>query len=159
GDFTMRFLGSLEEQLDPIVATLDSLAGFVSPETAPVHVLRLEAYWLGLLLDEDLPASVCRELVRHASELNRRRGTAAGLQLLLRLTFPDIPLQVEDRGRVTFGDRPPPTPPARQEFVVRAGRALDPDRRAAIAQVIERERPAHVAFELIEPARSWAATR
>jgi phage tail-like protein len=154
-DFTMRFVGSLEEQLDPIVATLDSLVSLISPPTAPEHVLRLEAAWLGLVLDEDLPVEVCRALVRNAPELGRRRGTADGLDLLLRLTFPDLTLSVFDGGRVSAGGMPAPQPPRRREFVVRSETVLDPRRRAAIVRVIERERPAHVSYELVEgPART-----
>lgn len=152
GDFTMRFVGTLEELLDPIVATLDSLVSLISPPTAPEHVLRLEAAWLGLVLDENLPIGVCRELVRNAPELAQRRGTAAGLELLLRLTFPDVPLRVEDGGGVSVGDVVPPAPRTMHTFVVRSQTALEPHVRAAITHVVERERPAHVTYELLPRA-------
>jgi len=159
GDFTMRFVGSLEEQLDPIVATLDSLVSVISPATAPEHVLRLEADWLGLVLDEDLPVAVCRALVRNAPTLSQRRGTAGGLELLLKLTFPDLALSVFDGGRVSTGPGPPPRAPAHQAFEVRSDTALDQHQRAAIVRVIERERPAHVTYKLVDPTRTPATAR
>jgi phage tail-like protein len=158
-DFTMRFVGSLEEQLDPIVATLDSLVNHVSPATAPEHILRLEAAWLGLVLDEDLPVEVCRALVRNAPEVGRRRGTVAGLELLLRLTFPDLALTVTDGGRVIVGEAAHSRPPTRRRFVVRCPTILDPGRRAAIVRVLERERPALVTYDLIDQSRDAAAGR
>jgi len=158
-DFTLRFVGALEQQLDPIVATLDSLVSLISPETAPEHILRLEGSWLGLVIDEDQPACGCRDLVRNAPELGRRRGTAAGLRRLLELSFPDLQLEVEDSGRVTIGDAPPPSQPTRHAFVVRARHALGPDQREAVTRVIERERPAHVTYTLVEPARAGGFVR
>jgi len=151
GDFTMRFLGSLEEQLDPIVATLDSLVGLISPETAPAHVLRLEAAWLGLVVDEGLPAGVCRELIRNAAELTRRRGTAGGLALLLSITFPELRLEVEDGGCVTFAGGPPASSDVHR-FRVLARGGITADQRSQVTAVIERERPAHVSYELVGPA-------
>jgi phage tail-like protein len=158
-DFTIRFVGSLEEQLDPIVATLDSLASLVSPATAPEHMLRLEAAWLGLVLDEDLPVAVCRALVRNAPELGALRGTAAGLELLLKLTFPGLTLSVFDGGRVSTGTVPPPAAAAHPEFEVHSAVALDPHQRAAILRVIERERPAHVTYRLLGPSRIPGVSR
>ncbi|MEA2371979.1 MAG: hypothetical protein QOH12_2373 [Solirubrobacteraceae bacterium] len=158
-DFTQRFVGSLERQLDPIVATLDSLVSLISPPTAPEHVLRLEGSWLGLVIDEDQPVGVCRELVRNAPELGRRRGTAGGLRLLLELSFPALQLEVEDGGRVTIGDDARSPQPTRHEFVVRARHALDANQREAITRVIERERPAHVTYTLVESTRAGGVVR
>ena len=46
GDFGLRWIGSLEFLLDPIVALLDSLPGHVSPEIAPRDMLRVIAAWI-----------------------------------------------------------------------------------------------------------------
>jgi phage tail-like protein len=152
-DFTVRFVGSLEEQLDPIVATLDSLVDLVSAPTAPAHVLRLVGSWLGLVIDEDLPVAAARELVRHAPELGRRRGTAAGLRLLLDLSFPALELEIDDGGCVTIGDAMPAPRTRRHAFVVRSRRPLDANQREAITRVLDRERPAHVTYELVDSTR------
>ena len=52
GDFGMRFVGALEELLDPIVAILDSLHSHFDPNHAPPDILALLAAWLGVDLDE-----------------------------------------------------------------------------------------------------------
>ena len=114
---------------------------------------------MGLVIDEDQPVGVCRELVRNAPELGRRRGTAAGLQLLLELSFPGLQLEVEDGGRVTVGDDARSSQPTSHEFVVRSPHALDADQREAITRVIERERPAHVTYTLVASTRAGGFVR
>ena len=52
GDFGMRFVGALEEMLDPIVAILDALPAHFDPDLAPRDTLNLMAAWLGIELDE-----------------------------------------------------------------------------------------------------------
>jgi len=151
GDFGMRFLAGLEPSLDPVVALLDSLPAYLSPPLAPTQLLELMASWLGLVVDEQTPSSVLRRLVLLAPEVNRWRGTAAGLELLLQLTFPELDCSVEDAGRalVVEGDEPmPPPPPA--SFTVRCGVPLGDEQRAALVRVIERERPVHVTYRLLE---------
>ena len=40
-DFTMRFVGALEQVLDPIVSVLDALPAHFDPELAPLDILAL----------------------------------------------------------------------------------------------------------------------
>ena len=40
--------------------------------------------------------------MRRAAELGRLRGTHAGVELALKLNFPDLPLRIEDGGRVLW---------------------------------------------------------
>src|SRR4051812_3682253 len=93
GDFGMRFVGALEELLDPIVAVLDSLHSHFDPNHAPPDILGLLAAWLGVDLDETQKISDQREMVVRAAELGRRRGTVMGLELALKLHFPDVPMR------------------------------------------------------------------
>lgn len=158
GDFGLRFVGGLEEVIDPIVDTLDSLPQYLQAELAPAHLLKLFSEWLGLITDEHLPVGVRRELVRNAAELTRRRATAGGLQRLLDLTFPKIELRVEDGGAVTTYDGVAEAPPqGSRRFKVTSTAVLDDEQRAAIHRVIRRERPVHVSYDLIEPARHTQA--
>ncbi len=163
GDFGMRFVGALELLLDPIVDTLDSLPAHLSPELAPAHLLGELASWLGLVVDEGLPPAVLRGLVRGAAELTRRRGTLAGIELLLRLTFPELPLSVADSGRVTASTGVPeaPVPAAPASLVVRSGVPLTDEQRATIGRVLERERPIHVQVRLEAPSAGspWPSRR
>lgn len=148
-DFSMRFVGAFERVLDPVVALLDSLPDHVRPALAPADLLDLLGAWLGAPLDESQPLAERREVVRRAADVARVRGTAAGLALALRLAFPDLELTVEDGGAVTWStdDRPPAggRPPG---FVVRCDVPLAHERQAAIARVIDQEKPVGIAYRL-----------
>src|SRR3954469_24736786 len=105
-DFAMRFVGALEEVLDPIAATLDSLHHLLDPDHAPRAFLDLLCAWLGVEGDEDQAIEARRDLVRRARELSRSRGPVRGLALALGLAFPDVVLRVEDEGGVTWRGGP-----------------------------------------------------
>src|SRR6201996_110769 len=117
GDFGMRFVGALEELLDPIVAVLDGLPAHFDPNHAPEDILELLAAWLGVDLDEAQEIRHQREMVRRAAELGRRRGTVRGLELALTLHFPTVPLRVEDNGGVFYASHPAPSEKAPQSFI------------------------------------------
>ena len=102
--FAIRFLHALEEVLDPIVATLDSLPAHLDVDLAPEHALAGLATWLGVDDVEALPAKQRREAVRRAGELARLRGTRAGLELALSLFFPDVVMRVNDHGGVVVSE-------------------------------------------------------
>jgi phage tail-like protein len=147
-DFTMRFVGALEHVLDPVVSLLDTLPAHFDPELAPLDILALSTGWLGLRHNEAQPASQLRELVGRAAELGRLRGTHAGVELALKLNFPDLALRIEDGGRVlwsTGAALPDPEPPA---FVVYCDTPISKDEASTIVRVIEAVKPAHVAFRL-----------
>jgi phage tail-like protein len=150
GDFGMRFVGALEEMLDPIVALLDGLPAHFDPDLAPRDVLNLMAAWLGIDLDEAQELRHQREMVRRSGELGRRRGTVRGLELALELHFPDVPLRVEDQGSVrwsaTPGEAPADAPPA--SFVVYCDTPVADTVQAAIARCIEHFKPVHATYRL-----------
>jgi phage tail-like protein len=149
GDFAMRFVGALETVLDPLVAVLDALPAHFDPALAPVDILGLLTAWLGLEYDESQPTEQLRTLVRHAAELGRRRGTRAGLELALRLNFPDLPLRVEDAGAVTWSTDPVAAAGAQAPgFVVYCDAPIPDERQAAIARLIEAVKPVHVPYRL-----------
>jgi len=106
GDFGMRFVGALEELLDPIVAVLDGLPYHFDPNFAPPDILELLAAWLGVDLDEMQDIKHQREMVLRSAELARKRGTVGGMELALKLHFPQVPMRVEDNGGVIWHGRP-----------------------------------------------------
>ena len=55
------------------------------------------ANWLGLEVDEAWPIERKRELARRGDEL-RAGTTREGLELTLKIAFPEHPLRVEDSG-------------------------------------------------------------
>jgi phage tail-like protein len=154
--FALRFLGALEQVLDPPTALLDNLPAHLEPELAPADVLELLAAWLGLELDETWPIEQRRALVRHAPELARRGGTQAGMELALRLIFPTLPLRVVDGGAVIAGDSPD-KPPAR-EFAVYCDKAIPVTQQAEVARVIDQLKPVGVKYRLrVKQAAKLAA--
>jgi phage tail-like protein len=148
GDFGLRFVEGLEHVLDPIVALLDSLHAHVDPDLAPLDVLDLMGAWLGVEEDESLPEERQRELVRRAAELARRHGTKGGLELALKISFPALPLRVEDSGKVVYGMDADELPAAKTGFVVYCDAALDEDELAAVARMIEQIKPVNVPYKL-----------
>jgi phage tail-like protein len=148
--FAMRFLQALEEVLDPIVATLDSLPAHLDVDLAPEHALAGLATWLGVDEVESLPASQRREAVRQAGALGRLRGTRAGLELALSLFFPSFVLHVNDHGKVIVSDdvagAPPPATAA--SFDVVCETSLPPETQMAVARCIERWKPVHARYKL-----------
>lgn len=146
--FAMGFVSAFEEVLDPIVALLDALPAHFRPDLAPLDILELTAMWLGVRSHERHPTADLRDLVAHAGELGRLRGTPAGVELALKLSFPDLPLRVEDGGGVAWGvagELPAADPPS---FVVYCDRAIPREEAANVARVIEAVRPVHVAYRL-----------
>ena len=118
GDFGMRFVGALEELLDPIVAVLDGLPYHFDPNFAPPDILNLLAAWLGVDLDETQTISQQREMVLRSAELARRRGTVKGMELALKLHFPEAPMRIEDNGGVIWHGNPGPGNKSSSSFVV-----------------------------------------
>ena len=148
GDFGMRFVGALEELLDPIVAVLDALPAHFDPNHAPRDILELLAAWLGVDLDESQDIRHQREMVRRAAELGRRRGTVKGLELALALHFPELPLRVEDNGGVIYAGRPAPAEAPSASFVVYCDAPVEENVQAAIARCIEQYKPVHSTYRL-----------
>lgn len=147
-DFGMRFIGGLEELLDPIVAVLDGLPAHFDPDHAPRDILNLLAAWLGVDLDESQEIRHQREMVRRAADLGRKRGTVAGMDLALKLAFPDVPLRVEDQGGVRWSldQRPVEAPPP--SFVVYCDKPVAEEVQAGIARCIEQHKPVGTSYRL-----------
>jgi phage tail-like protein len=149
GDFGMRMMAAFEAVLDPLVATLDSLAEHFDAAYAPRDVLELVSDWLALERDELRSGEERRRIVRRAPELMRLRGTRAGLELALSLAFPGIPFRIEDAGGVRISSDPDGDwTDAPTSFVVYCDAALEQDRLAAVARLIDQAKPAHVAYRL-----------
>jgi phage tail-like protein len=147
-DFAMRFVGALEGILDPIAAVLDTLPEHFSPDYASRPIIDMLAAWLGVQNDEELELEARRESVRKAASLGRWRGTVRGLELALQLTFPGIPMRVEDDGGVRWSldGALAKVEPAR--FVVYVDTPIPEDRQVAVARCIEHHKPVQAAYKL-----------
>jgi phage tail-like protein len=158
-DFGVRFVGALEPLLDPVVALLDSMPAHVDPDVAPEDLLALLARWLGLEVDEAWPIERKRELVRRGDELARRHGTRAGLELTLKIAFPEHPLRVEDSGTVTWqgkkAEKAAKGGSAGAGFIVYCDAPLDEHELGAVSRLIEQVKPVNVTYKLrVKAARS-----
>jgi phage tail-like protein len=156
-DFAMRFVGALEEVLDPIAAVLDGLPAHFSPDYAPAAMVDMLSAWLGVEADEAHELEARREAVRMAAELGRRRGTVRGLELALRLGFPDVPMRVEDEGGVRWSLDGSPAPAGPARFVVYVDTPVAEERQVAIARCIEHHKPVHATYRLRIKAPKRAA--
>jgi len=149
GDFGLRFVAAFEEILDPIVALLDGLAPHFGADLAPLDILELLGAWVGATPQEAWPEPVQRAWVRSSAELARRRGTRRGLELALSIAFPDLPLRVEDGGRVAWAPMSDELPSAgTASLVVYCDTPIPEARQAAIARLIEQVKPVHVGYRL-----------
>ena len=148
-DFGMRFIASLETLLDPIVGMLDALPAYFTPDLAPTDLIDLMLSWLGVEAQEGLSLDARRMLVREAAELSRGRGTKQGLELALKLTFPDTPLRVEDQGGVSWSLNPEEIPSAKaSDFVVYCDKPLQEEQMMEVARAIDHYKPVHTRYRL-----------
>lgn len=147
-DFAMRFIGALERVLDPIAGVLDALPEHFSPNYAPRPVIDMLSAWLSVETDEAQELDARRESVRMSAELGRRRGTVAGLELALRLNFPDVSMRVEDEGGVRWSLDGKPAPAPEPRFVVYVDKAIPEERQTAVARCIERFKPVSARYKL-----------
>jgi phage tail-like protein len=87
-DFLERFLSIFQTVLGGVEYQIDHLADYFDSDGAPNRpFLEWLAGWLDLSFYQNWPLETCRRLLRHAPELYRKRGTAAGLKRLLELAF------------------------------------------------------------------------
>lgn len=153
-DFTLRFVGALDEVLAPVFAVLDSLDSYLDPWVAPPDFVDWLASWVALTLDEGWSTEQRRELVAHAVTLHRGRGTARGLAVHIGVVTGGQ-VEIEESGGCTWSTEPGGALPGadRGALHVRV-RVADPasvDRRRLDALIAE-VKPAHLAHtvEIVE---------
>jgi phage tail-like protein len=150
-EFVMRFLAALEEVLDPIIATLDSLPFQFDPAYARADMLDVLAAWLGAAVDESQSTAQRRQLVGQAADLGRMRGTVRGLETMLALSFPDLPLRVHDSGGVSWGNGVDERPRDDTSFVVHCDDHVDDETALAIARIVWAMIPVNALYHLRRP--------
>jgi phage tail-like protein len=149
-DFAQRFTAGLDEVLAPVLLTLDCLDAYFDLDLAPADFLDWLAGWVAAPVDADGEPEVRREVVRHAVEVHRWRGTARGIELALRVAT-GAGVAVTDSGGVTCSATPTgePPPDGVPEVRVRVTGAAD---EALVRRVLASAVPAHVRLTLeMEP--------
>jgi phage tail-like protein len=103
-DLTMRFTEALDGVLAPVFLTLDCFAQYLDPRLAPADFLGWLAEWVAFPVDEGWTEAQRRELVAHAVQLHRWRGTKRGLAEHVRL-LTGGEVDVVDSGLCAWSDR------------------------------------------------------
>ena len=97
-DFLERFLSIFETTLSGIEGRVSNIWQYFNPEGVPdveppKDFLSWLAGWVGMTFEPGWTTATRRRLLRHSPELYCKRGTPAGLKLLLRLAL-DIEVEV-----------------------------------------------------------------
>jgi len=91
-----RLVGVMETTFHSLDERIRSVARMLDPRSAPVKWLDYVASWLDLPWDDSLPELTKRRLLSGAALLLARRGTRAGLELLLTCLFGDAQARIVD---------------------------------------------------------------
>lgn len=158
-DETSRSLTAVfDDALAPILSTIDNFAAYLDPAIAPADFLDWLAGWVGILPDETWPVERRRAIVALAVALYRKRGTAAGLAMHVRL-LGAADVEVKDSGGATWSRTPSSKPPGDPSYRVtvkvtppKKGK-LDP---ARINALVASAKPAHVVHEVTVAGESAA---
>ena len=137
---------AFDDSLAPILSTIDNIAAYLDPALTPDDFLDWLAGWVGILPDETWPIERRRALIAVASQLYRKRGTAAGLTMQIRLvTAGDV--EVTDSGGASWSKTPGSAAPGDGSYSVTVrvkppkNEALDGARLDAL---VAAAKPAHV---------------
>lgn len=102
-----RFLLAFDDSIAPVFTTLDGLACYLDPRLAPEDFLDWLADWVGVRVHESWPTAQRRDVVAHAAEIHRRRGTVPGVTGAVRLAVGGVrDVVVEDSGGATWSQTP-----------------------------------------------------
>jgi phage tail-like protein len=145
-DFVQGFTTALDEVLAPVFATLDCFTSYLDPRLAPPDFLDWLARWVALSPDEGWTPGQRRELITHAVELHRWRGTRRGLTEHLKL-LTGGQVEVTDSGGCVTPERPgAPLPDPGPPYVLVRVRVGDPGRvdQRRLTAVVAEAVPAHV---------------
>lgn len=147
--FVVRWMGGLEQTLDPIVTLLDNFAWHLDAGLSPDDFVRALLCWLGIEVAEDLEPAICRSVLRSAMPLGRARGTLAGLERLLELVLGDVEIRLTHTGGATQGADPRERPPAPVPGLdVECPEALTREQENLLRRVLDYACPAHVGWTL-----------
>lgn len=150
-DFVGRFLEALDTSLAPVFALLDGgIEAHLDPRLVPADFMPWLASWLGLALEEGWPESRRRDLIAHAVELYRWRGTVRGLADAIAVFAGEIP-EILESGGVAWSTTPGADMPgvAPPQIVVRVSVPDgDVDALGRIERLVALAKPAHLAHRV-----------
>jgi phage tail-like protein len=119
-DFAQRFTSGLDEVLAPVLSTLDNLAAYFDPRTAPGDFLEFLASWVGIYLQPSWTEQRRRQVILGAVDIHRRRATVGGIRDAVSLIL-DARVEIVESGASAWSQAPGAELPgrARPELVIR----------------------------------------
>ncbi|WP_370424179.1 phage tail protein (plasmid) [Streptomyces sp. QH1-20] len=105
GDFADRFIAGFDDALAPLITTLDCLDAYFSPRTAPEHFVTWMLSWSNTALPACVGMTGRRNALLLGHQLHGLRGTAAGLDLLVRYVLGGR-LELTESGGTHYAARP-----------------------------------------------------
>jgi len=149
-NMAQRLTSAFDELLAPVFSCLDNFDAYLDPRLAPIDFLEWLAGWIGVELDESWPLERRRDLVLHAVELYRWRGTARGLAEAVAI-FTGAEPEIVDSGGVAWSTEPQSALPGSPDaHVVVRLRLEDPTtvERTRLEALVAAAKPAHVVADL-----------
>jgi phage tail-like protein len=142
---------AFDDAYAPILSTIDNVAAYLDPALTPDDFLDWLGGWVGLLPDETWPIERRRALVAVAWQVYRKRGTAAGLAMHLRLlTAGEV--EITDSGGATWASKPGSKPPGDGSFSVNV-RVKPPKKEtldaARLEALVAAAKPAHLSHTVV----------
>ena len=156
-DEIVRLLtGVFDDALAPVLSTIDNVPAYLDPALAPDDFLDWLAGWVGILPDETWPVERRRALVALAVQLYRKRGTAAGLAMHVRL-LGAADVDVSDSGGAIWSKKPGAKPPGNSSYSLTV--TVTPPKKGQldagkIEALVASAQPAHVAHTVTLATRS-----
>jgi phage tail-like protein len=159
--FLQRFLLAFDDALAPVFTTLDGLACYLDPRLAPEDFLDWLADWVGVRVHDSWSTGQRRDVVAHAAEIHRRRGTVQGLADAVRLAVGGVrDVVIADSGGAGWSQTPgadlPGQAAAKLHVKVYADAAKDVSV-PRLERIISSVKPAHVphTVEVLSSASSF----
>jgi phage tail-like protein len=90
-DFLRSLVGVLEATTQELDDRMSTMSSRLRPNKAPDPWLNFVAGWLGVPWDDALGSDQKKNLLLHAEDLARKRGTRSGLETLLQCLIPGTP--------------------------------------------------------------------
>lgn len=150
GDFTARFVSAFDTALAPVFSTLDNLAAYVDPRTAPADLLAYVGSWVGAPREDDTAVAVQRLAVAEAVRVHRLRGTATGVRdVVAHLTGGQV--LVQETGAAAWSAVPAaPLPGSGPPHLTVRVAVADPESvdRETVRQAVAESVPPYVTFEV-----------
>jgi phage tail-like protein len=149
-DFAMRFTMGLDAVLAPVFSDLACIEAYIDPGTAPSDFLTWLAGWVGMVVEDDWPATHRRQLIARAAELFRMRGTVSGLKEHVAVVTGGH-VEVIDNGGVSWSQTPgadfpgEDTPRLAIRVTVDGPMAVHP---SSVEALVTAAKPAHVLHRL-----------